>query len=110
MSGRIQRLGWARLMASKFFDSACTIRRQEEDLVGPLEGGQFACTVFSLFEGGRIEGEYTSVNSWSVQLPVDTDVLIDDYITEKGRTFQVIEIPSPESYEPFMTVICSRVG
>lgn len=109
MSGRIMRLAWNRLNASKILDSSCTIRREEVDLVGPMDGGLFACTVSPMAQGGRIEGEYTPINSWVIRLPINTDVRIDDYIIERGRTFQVIEVPSPHSYEIFTLVIVQRV-
>ena len=109
VSGRIMRMGFGRLNASKWFDSSCTIRRNDVDLTGPLEGGFFACAVTSLSVGARIEGDLSTINSWSVALPVGTDVQVDDYIIERGRTFQVVEVPSPESYETFMLVTCQRV-
>ena len=109
MSGRIMRMGWNRLRHSKQFDSACIIRRNDQDLVGPFAEGQFACTVLSLFQGGRIEGDFSTVNSWQVRFPIGTDVQIDDYIIERGRTLQVIEVPSPISYEIYMITICQRV-
>jgi hypothetical protein len=109
VSGRIMRMGWNRLNVSKWFDSACTIRRNDADLVGPLEGGQFACAVASMFQGARVEGDFSNINAWLVQMPIGTDVQIDDFILERGRTLQVVEVPSPDSYEPYMHVICLRV-
>jgi hypothetical protein len=109
VSGRIQRMAWGRLNVSKWFDSSCTIRREGVDLVGPLDGGLFACCVLTLAQGGRIEGDFSYVNSWVIRLPVETDVQIDDYVIERERTLQVIEVQSPTSYELFKTVICQRV-
>jgi hypothetical protein len=109
VSGRIMRMGWGRLNVSKYFDSECTIRRNDQDLVGPLAGGFFACSVQNLFQGARIEGDFSNVNGWQVRLPVGTDVQVDDYIIERGRTLQVIEVASPLSYELYMIVVTQRV-
>jgi hypothetical protein len=109
ITGRVNRLGWTQRNVLKHFDSTCTIRRNDTDLIGPLDDETFLCSVYSMISGSRIEGEVAGVNSWVVLLPIGTDVKMDDYIIERGRTIQVVEVPTPESHEPYVAVICQRI-
>lgn len=110
MGAQYPRIGFARRMATRFFDSTCTIRREGVDLTGPNDDGTYPCSVATMAVGGRIDGEYVASNSWRLNFAVGTDVRLEDHILERGRTFMVIDVPSPESIEVYMDVICQRIG
>lgn len=95
MSGRMMRVGYARMRTSLSFDSECTIWRN-----GVVVSSGVPCVVESTADANQqVEGQNIPVGSFLVAVPVEYTLMQGDYVDERGRRLEIIRTNSPKSYE-----------
>lgn len=56
-----------------------------------------------------IGGKLTAIGMWAITMPDNSDVQQADRITSGGRTFEVRDVQSPQSYETAVRVVAVEV-